>query len=92
MKCPACNRQRGIKEVKPMAWVYECPRCGAIFNDRPHLYLGESYEYVLPYWAKADVPVEQLRHYDFTCLASGNKIVRRHGWYDPETKLIHQTG
>ena len=92
MKCPACNRQRGIKEVKPMAWVYECPRCGAIFNDRPHLYLGESYEYVLPYWAKEDVPVEQLRHYDFTCLASGNKIVRRHGWYDPETKLIHQTG
>ena len=92
MKCPACNRQRGIKEVKPMAWVYECPQCGAIFNDRPHLYLGESYEYVLPYWAKADVPVEQLRHYDFTCLASGNKIVRRHGWYDPETKLIHQTG
>ena len=92
MKCPACKQQKGIKEVKPMAWVYECPRCGAIFNDRPHLYLGESYEYVLPYWAKADAPVEQLRYYDFTCLASGNKIVRRHGWYDPETKLIHQTG
>ncbi|MBU4355708.1 MAG: hypothetical protein KKD99_01005 [Proteobacteria bacterium] len=92
MKCPACSRQRGIKEVKPMAWVYECPRCGAIFNDRPYLYLGESYQYVLPYWAKEDVPVEQLRYYDFTCLASGNKIVRRHAWYDPETKLIHQTG
>ena len=79
MKCPACSRQRGIKEVKPMAWVYECPRCGAIFNDRPYLYLGESYQYVLPYWAKEDVPVGQLRYYDFTCLASGNKIVRRHG-------------
>jgi predicted RNA-binding Zn-ribbon protein involved in translation (DUF1610 family) len=92
MKCPACNRQKGIKEVKLGAWVYECPKCGAIFSDRPYLYLGESYQYVLPYWAKEDVPPEKLRYFDFTCLASGNKIVRRHGWYDPETKLIHQTG
>ena len=90
MKCPACKRQRGIQEVTPGAWVYQCPRCQAIFGK--HLYMGDSYQYVLPYWAKDDVPAEKLRYYDFTCLASGNKIVRRHGWYDPETKLIHQTG
>jgi len=89
MKCPACNNQRRNKEVKPGSWVYRCRRCEAVFGN--HLCLGDSYDYVLPYWACEDVPVEQLRYYDFTCLASGNRVVRRHGWYDPETKLIHQT-
>ncbi|MBW1992119.1 MAG: hypothetical protein JRI59_08400, partial [Deltaproteobacteria bacterium] len=57
-----------------------------------YLYLGESYQYVLPWFAKEEVPVERLRYFDFTCLASGDRVVRRHGWYDPETRLIHQVG
>ena len=40
MKCPACNNQRGNKEVKPGSRVDRCGRCEAIFED--HLYLGES--------------------------------------------------
>jgi hypothetical protein len=89
MKCPACNNQRRNKEVKPGSWVYRCSLCEAIFGE--HLYLGESYEFVLPYFAKDDVPSERLRYYEFTCLSSAG-IMRRHGWYDPETKLIHQVG
>ena len=90
MKCPACNHGRGLKEIRPFT-VMECPRCGAIFSGNCYLYLGESYEYVLPYWAEGEVAPEKLRYYDFMCLSEG-KVIRRHGWYDPETKLIHQVG
>ena len=89
MRCPACNQQKKLQEVKPGSWVFRCPRCQAIFSE--HLYLGESYEYVLPYWAKEEVAPEKLRYYDFMCLGEKG-IIRRHGWYGPETKLIHQTG
>ena len=35
--------------------VYECPGCGCVFGQ---CYLGESYNYVLPYMARIEVPPE----------------------------------
>ena len=90
MKCPACNNGRGLKEIEPFL-VLKCPKCGAIFSGNCYLYLGESYKYVLPFFAREEVPVEKLRYYDFMCIGSEG-IMRRHGWYDPETKLVHQVG
>jgi hypothetical protein len=90
MKCPACNNGKRLKEIRAFT-VMECPKCRAIFSGNCYLYLGESYSYVLPYFAKEEVPPEKLRYYDFMCIGSMG-IMRRHGWYDPATKLIHQVG
>ncbi|MFP3867688.1 MAG: hypothetical protein ACLFUU_05950 [Desulfobacteraceae bacterium] len=89
MRCPACNNEKGNREVNPGSLVFRCGKCEAIFSK--YLYLGESYEYVRPYFAQDEVPFEQLRYYDFTCIGSEG-VVRRHGWYDPQTRLIHQVG
>ena len=86
MMCPACNSKK-VREVK--LFVSQCQNCEAIFSD--NIYLGESFSFVLPYMAKETVPAENLRYFDFTCLGSKG-IERRHGWYDPATKLVHQIG
>ena len=85
MKCPACSSEevRGLR-----ANVFECCVCDAIFGQ---CYLGESYNHVLPWLAKEEVHPSYLRYFDFTCLGSEG-WTRRHGWYDPHTKLVHQIG
>jgi hypothetical protein len=84
--CRACNNVRGNKEIATQ--VFRCAKCEAIFGT---CYLGDSYSYVLPYFAKAEVAPEQTRYFDFTTLGS-NGVGRRHGWFDPNTKLITQVG
>ena len=85
MKCRNCNNSRGNKAIGNQ--IYQCGKCGAIYGD---CWLGDSYNYVLPYFSKEEIPPERWRYYDFTVV--GSLIERRHGWYDPETKLIMQTG
>jgi hypothetical protein len=47
---------------------------------------------VLPYFdPDPNVGPLTIRYYDFTTLSSQG-IGRRHGWYNPATKLIVQTG
>ncbi len=84
--CPACSHKKG-HEVKP--FVYTCGACDAIFSD--HIYLGDSYSFVLPQWAEGEVPAERTRYFDFTCLGSQG-VTRRHGWYDTATRKIVQVG
>jgi hypothetical protein len=84
--CPSCSTKRGIRKIDGRA--SECPRCGCIFGE---MYLGDSYNYVLPYWETQAIPAEKTRPYDFTCLGSQG-ITRRRGWFNPETKRITQTG
>lgn len=86
MECPGCG---GTKHEHIKGQVYRCKACNGIHGT---CYLGDSYEYVSPYMAKDEVPPERLRYYDLTCLCSGGRIERRHGWYDPSTRLIHQVG
>ena len=83
MECPAC-RSRRCKAIKGR--IYQCNRCQAIFGTT---FLGDSYEFVRPQWQTKEVKVE--RYFDFTCVGSKG-VSRRHGWYDPETKLITQVG
>ncbi len=81
--CPACS----AKYAYPVKGrIYLCARCDAIFGD---CYLGESYEFVLPQFSATEPGVS--RYYDFTCLGSKG-LTRRHGWYDPATRLITQVG
>jgi hypothetical protein len=84
--CRACDNVRGNKEVA--TGIYECAACGAIFGT---CYLGDSYGFVKPFFAAAEVPAGQSRYFDFTTLGS-NGVGRRHGWFDPATKLITQVG
>lgn len=83
--CPACSHKLA-HEVKGR--IYRCAKCDAIYGD---CYLGESYEHVLPFMASEPVDAEALRYFDFSYLGSKGPG-RRHGWYDPATKLIHQVG
>lgn len=84
--CPACSHTRGF-EIQ-MASIYECGACHGIFG---RCYLGDSYTYVLPQFVAGVVPVEHQRYYDFTCVGSKG-LTRRHGWFDPATRLITQVG
>lgn len=88
-KCRACDNVRGNKRVEGFHSLYTCGACEAIFGDAG--YLGDSYKLVLPYFSKAEVPAERQRYFDFSCLGSEGET-RRHGWYDPQTKLITQVG
>ena len=85
-KCRACNNDRRNKQIG--IDVYQCGKGGAVFGT---CLLGGSYRFVLTYFSKEDVPLERTRCYDFTALGSEG-IDRRHGWFDPETKLIVQVG
>lgn len=90
MKCPACNAREGQTKDKKIVGVYHCGRCEAVYGA---CFLGESYEFVLPYMADCEeiVPQERQRYYDFTVLGSKG-FQRRHGWYDTKTRLIVQIG
>jgi hypothetical protein len=83
--CPACSHKSAV-EVQGR--IYRCAKCEGIYGS---CYLGDSYAYVLPFMAQQPVPAEQLRYFDFSFVGSKGPG-RRHGWYDPATKLIHQIG
>jgi len=85
--CPACSSKRAIP-VQGHAQLFTCAKCNGIYGT---CYLGESYEFVLPFMASEPVPAEKLQYFDFTTLGSKG-VSRRHGWFDPQTKLIHQIG
>ncbi len=82
--CPACN---SIHERHIQGGVYECEACHALFGNT---YLGDSYNYVLPYFDTDPAPAVE-RYFDFTCLSSHGQS-RRHGWFNPATRKITQVG
>lgn len=84
--CPACSHDRANKTER--AQVYVCAKCEALFGT---CYLGDSYSMVLPYFTKDSSADARARYFDFTTLGSAG-IGRRHGWFDPETKLVTQVG
>ena len=85
--CRACDNVRGNKATKTIG-VYECAKCGAIFGT---CYKGDSYSFVLPRFSSITPPEGTERYFDFTTLGSEG-IGRRHGWFDPSTKLVTQVG
>jgi hypothetical protein len=86
MECLLCGSKKKHETIVGSA--YRCKKCGAVFGS---CYKGDSYSIVKPYFAEEHVPVESLRYYDLEVVGS-NGVERRHGWFDPATKLIHQTG
>lgn len=87
LTCPACSHTRiYLDSVQP--GVHQCVACEAIFADM--IWLGRSYELVAPRFDPNPNP-ETERYFDFTCVSSKG-IVRRHGWFNPETRLLTQVG
>ena len=86
-QCRCCDNFES-KENEISTGIYKCSICGAIYGM---CYLGQSYEFVLPYMTEDDVPPEETSYYDFTCIGSKG-VTRRHGWYQPSTRLIVQVG
>jgi hypothetical protein len=86
MLCPLCNKNRSVTTVVPQ--VYRCNSCGSLFGQ---CYLGDSYSLVKPFFVKEEPAAEAIRYFDLECVGSKG-IERRHGWYDPASKLIVQVG
>jgi hypothetical protein len=86
-RCPACHE--GKRTTHPtLATIFTCQRCEALYGD---CYLGESYSLVRPWFSKDPTADRRARYFDFTTLGSKG-VDRRHGWYDPTTRLITQVG
>lgn len=86
MNCPGCS---GKGVVRKGTQIYDCKSCGGVFGD---CYLGDSYGIVLPrFSADGQVADARAKYFDLTCLGSEG-VTRRHGWFDPITKLITQVG
>ena len=82
--CPACGSKLSRSTDQGLQ-IYECVKCGAIYGN---CYLGDSYGIVKPFFGEDG---DRSVYFDLTCLGSEG-ITRRHGWYNPETLLITQTG
>jgi hypothetical protein len=85
-QCRACDNIKGNKQIQ--TGIYECRACNAVFGQ---CYLGDSYSLVLPQFSAAEIAPDDQRYFDFTTIGSKG-IARRHGWYDPQTRLITQVG
>jgi len=87
MPCPQCS-SNSVKPAPEKTTLYVCNACNAIFGE---CYLGDSYAIVLPFFVEKNVPAEQTRYFDFMCLGSEG-LMRRHGWYDPQSRRLVQSG
>lgn len=85
-QCPLCERLRQHDRTT-VAGVQRCRSCLTIHGQ---CYLGDSHTLVLPRMSSRQ-DMEGAVHYDLMTLGSGG-VVRRHGWFDPQTKLILQVG
>lgn len=91
--CTACSgrlisvEKDGTTPTKAATLLFKCARCDGLQGQ---MYLGESYSLVLPRFSSR-TDMEGARYFDLTLLGS-NGITRSHGYYDPATKLVLQTG
>ena len=96
-RCPACSHTKskpyeGRGAPRYSNCVVVCERCGAVYTEGDSfMYLGESYGIVSPSFTADPSADSRARYFDFMTLGSGGKD-RRHGWFDPETGLMTQSG
>lgn len=89
--CPCCGWHNPANDYDSMTGipVRRCV-CGAVFGE---MKLAQSYRVVKPqFHPEPDFEPGQTRYFDFSGLDPEGQPYRRHGWYDPETRLITQAG
>ena len=93
--CPCCgvSQKHGKDTGHDRAGrVVQCKKCEAIYTlEGSSIYLGDSYAIVLPRFTTDTTADTRSIYFDLTVLGSGG-VQRRHGWFDPTTKLITQVG
>lgn len=87
LSCPACSGRLFLTTEIGIE-VLNCASCGALVAD--HLYVGQSHTLVSPQWDGAGEACD-ARYFDITALGQ-NGVVRRHGWFNPGTRKVVQTG
>ncbi len=93
MACPLCNGKRHKRATfngRTYPGVSACQRktCGALWG---FCYLGDSYSLVKPWFTFDETATARQRYFDLEVVGSQG-VERRHGWFDPETRLITQVG
>lgn len=86
--CPGCN---GIPKSMDENHVATCVGCGGIFTVHP-IPRAASYHYVSPEASPKPPDPRNWRYFDLTHVEPDGTLSRRHGWYDPATKLTCQYG
>ena len=89
LPCPACSSRDNLEHSN--AALASCGRCGALFTTRP-IPAGDSYALVAPRWATDPAADSRARYFDLDVLQGDGTVSRRHGWFDPETRLVTQVG
>jgi len=91
--CPCCGAPptKWDPDVDTMGTIVYCSKCGAMFTAPGEtIYRGDSYNYVSPMMSRR-TDMDGAKYFDLMVLGS-NGVERRHGWFDPDTKLILQIG
>lgn len=88
LTCPGCSGKLKPEPKLPGS-TYTCQRCRGLISTS--IYLGDSYGLVRPFFDAPDVAAAQTRYFDFICVGSEG-VTRRHGWYNPATRLTTQLG
>ena len=90
--CPACSNEGMVGTKYPTVWI--CERCSAVFGSVADE--AQSYEIVKPMFLQEDgrdLLAEGLgQYFDLMHVDADGNLQRRHGWYDPQTRMILQTG
>ena len=83
--CPGCSGRPG--RATKVAGVVHCQRCGGIFGSCT---AAERLMLVSPEWSTD--PDADSRAILFDLTITDKPRTREHGWFDPTTKQITQTG
>lgn len=86
--CPACSAPENIASVFPNVVI--CQGCGGFYTTKP-ISRVESYFIVKPHFTDDASADDRQIYFDFDVLGSDGPS-RRHGWFDPKTRLVTQTG
>lgn len=91
--CPACRHALSMDAVarpfQKVAGVFECDQCAAIFGK---VLPGAGVYLVHEKWLADANEDTETRYFDLTTVSDGEVVSRRHGWYNPATRRIVQTG
>jgi Zn-finger nucleic acid-binding protein len=89
--CPGCSGTlRPV--VEATVACYRCNRCSGVIAFNLTEY--EAFQVVRAGWAPNPnmIRPEDQYYFDITYRTASGKQERRHGWFDPLTRLILQTG
>ena len=86
--CPACGADSSDCDGFR---VFICPNCGAVYNEAAEFLPQEAVaNYVESSWDSTR-EVEDLFYFDLCWLHAG-RLRRSHGWANPVTRKVVQTG